>query len=70
MESSRRYLLNDMAEHRSIFKNNQNTFNPNVIFTPKTGKNTLKQVSRFACKGKSSPKDLQIKKRRLKVNTT
>jgi len=37
MESSRRDLLNDMAEHRSILKNNQNTFYPRFCFTPKPG---------------------------------
>jgi len=34
MESSRRDLWNDMAEHRPILKNNQNTHLP---FTPKRG---------------------------------
>jgi len=37
MENSRRDLLNDVAEHRSILKNNQNTFNPRFSFTPKAG---------------------------------
>ena len=37
MESSRRDLLNDMAEHRPILKNNQNTYHPRFAFTPKTG---------------------------------
>jgi len=38
MKSSRRDLLNDMAEpeHRSILKNNQNTFHPRLGCTPKT----------------------------------
>jgi len=36
MESSRRDLFDDMAEHRSIFKNNQNTYYPLFCFTPKT----------------------------------
>ena len=36
MESSRRDLLNDMAEHRSILKNNQNTHYPRFGFTLKT----------------------------------
>ena len=35
MESSRRDLLNDMAENMPILKNNQNTCHPR--FTPKTG---------------------------------
>jgi len=36
MESSPRDLLNDKAEHMSIFKNNQCTNFPRSIFTPKT----------------------------------
>jgi len=36
MESSRQDLLNDMAEHRPILKNSQNTYNPHISFTPKT----------------------------------
>jgi len=35
-ESSRRYLFNDMAEHGSILKNNQNTY-ARFSFTPNTG---------------------------------
>jgi len=37
MESSRGDLLNDMAEHRPILKNNQNTYKPRLGFTPITG---------------------------------
>jgi len=37
MESSRRDLLNDVAERGSILKNNQNTHYPRFGFTPKTG---------------------------------
>jgi len=37
MESSRRDLLNDVAEHGSILKNNQNTNHPRFGFIPKTG---------------------------------
>jgi len=37
MESSRRDLLNDMAERRSILKNIQNTYYPRFGFTPNTG---------------------------------
>jgi len=38
MESSRRDLLNDMAEHRPTLKNNQNTYHPPRFgFTSKTG---------------------------------
>jgi len=36
MESSRRDLVNDLAEHRSILRNNQNTY-PRFGFTPKMG---------------------------------
>jgi len=39
MESTRRDLSNDMAEHRPILKNNQNKHHPHPRFglTPKTG---------------------------------
>jgi len=37
MESSRRDLLNDTAEHMPILKNNQNTDHRRFGFTPKTG---------------------------------
>jgi len=37
MESSRRDLLNDMAEHRPNLKNNQNTYHPSFGFTTKKG---------------------------------
>jgi len=37
MESSRRDLLNNVAEHRPILKNDQ-TSTPAFNFTPKTGK--------------------------------
>jgi len=37
MESSRRDLFNDVADHESILKNNQNTYYPRFSFTPKTG---------------------------------
>jgi len=36
MENSRRDLLNDVAEHRPILKNNQTTYEPRFSFTPKT----------------------------------
>jgi len=37
VESSRRDLLNDMSEHKSILKNYQNsTYYPRYMFTPKT----------------------------------
>ena len=36
MESYRRDLSNDMAEHRPILKNNQNTCNLRFNFTRKT----------------------------------
>ena len=37
MENSRRDLLNDMAEHRLILKNNLNTYHPRCGFIHKTG---------------------------------
>jgi len=37
MESSRRDHLDDMAEHRPILKNNQNTYCPRFTFIPKAG---------------------------------
>jgi len=37
METSRRDLLNDEAEHGSILENDQNTCNLRFSFTPKTG---------------------------------
>jgi len=37
MESSRRDLLNDVAEYRSVLKTDQNTYNARFSFTPKTG---------------------------------
>ena len=47
MESSRRDLLNDMAEHRSIYKNNQNTWYPRFIFTLVRVKSSIKEVFRW-----------------------
>jgi len=37
MESSRRDLSNDMAEHGPILKNSQNTYYRRLRFTPKAG---------------------------------
>ena len=37
LERTRRELSIDVAEHRSILKNNQNTNYPRFSFTPKTG---------------------------------
>jgi len=37
MESSRRDLLNDMAEHRRILQSNKNTYLHRFGFIPKTG---------------------------------
>jgi len=37
MKSSRRDLLNDMAEHRPIMKNDQNTYHLRFGITPETG---------------------------------
>jgi len=47
MESSRRDFLNDMAEHRPILKNNQNTYHTRFGFTPKTGIEFLKTEDLF-----------------------
>jgi len=38
MESSRRDLWSDMAEHRRILENNQNTYQPRFGFTPHSPK--------------------------------
>jgi len=37
MESSRRDVLNDIAEHKPILKDNQYTYYPRFGFTPKIG---------------------------------
>ena len=37
MKSSPRDHLNDVAEHRPMLKNNQNTYYPRFGFTPNTG---------------------------------
>ena len=37
MESCRRDLSNDVAEHRLTLKNNQNRYYPRFSFTPKIG---------------------------------
>ena len=37
LESSRRDLLNDVAEHRSILKTDEKTHYPRFSFVPKTG---------------------------------
>ena len=49
MESSRRDLLNNMAERRSTLKINQITCYLRFIFALKAGKNSLKEVYRFYC---------------------
>jgi len=47
-KKSRRKLSIDVPEHRSILKNNQNTYYSRFSFTPKTGKQLrLKQVFVF-----------------------
>jgi len=46
---SRRELSINVAVHRSILKNNQNTNYPRFVFTPKTGESSLKQKFRFYC---------------------
>jgi len=47
MESSRRDPLHNVADQRSILKNDQITYYPRFGFTPKTGVDSSKQVSRF-----------------------
>ena len=47
MESSCPDLLNDVAEHRYILKNNQDRFYPRFSFTPKTGIASPKTVVLF-----------------------
>jgi len=49
MESSRRDVSNDMAEHRPILKNKQNTLYPLFSFTPKTGIVVPKASDCFYC---------------------
>jgi len=49
MESSRRDLLNDRAEHRPILKNNQNTYHHHFGFPPKTGEAFPKTGFCFHC---------------------
>jgi len=46
---SRWELPIDVAEHRSIFKNNQSTHYNRFISTPKTGKDFLNQAFPFSC---------------------
>ena len=55
-----------MAEHRFILKNLPKYLPPRLIFTPKIGKNSLKQEIRFQCEPKDSytrfyPSSLQPK---------
>jgi len=47
MESSRRDLFKDEAEHRSFLKNNQSTYYPCFSFTLKTDR--TKQAFCFYC---------------------
>jgi len=48
MESSCQDLLKDMAEHKLILKNNQNTYYPLFSITPKTGKVFSKTIVLFS----------------------
>jgi len=52
MESSRRDLLNDMAERTPILKNNQNKYYPVLISYPKQVEHSRKQVFCFNCEDK------------------
>jgi len=51
MESSRRDLSNDVAEHRHTLKNNQNTYYPRFSFipNPKQVQHSQKRVFCFYC---------------------
>jgi len=49
IESSRRNILNYMAEYRSIMKSSHTTYEPLSIFIPKTGMNFQKEVHCFYC---------------------
>ena len=54
MERSRRDLLNNMAEHRSIFNNNQNThysdiFEDRPMFSPINGKLSQRPFELYGC---------------------
>lgn len=46
---ARRDFTNNLAEHRSILRNYQNTYFLRFSFTPKTVKIFLKHVFRFYC---------------------
>jgi len=59
MESSRRDLLNDMAEHRPILNNNQNTHYSRFSFTPKTGTAFPPGVWFLLCAGDSFPRKIR-----------
>jgi len=67
MESSRRDLLNGMAEHGPILKNNQNTYHPRFGFTPKTGVDrgegtggVRDKILNFRARSSSSPMTLWL----------
>jgi len=49
MESSRRYLLKDVAELRSVLNINQNTYYPRFSEHPKQVQHSLKRVFCFYC---------------------
>jgi len=49
MESFRRDLSNDMAEHRPILKNSQNTYTPILVSHPKQVQPSPKRVFCFYC---------------------
>jgi len=50
--SARDFFI-DEAEQKSIMKNYENVYHPRLIFTPKTGDNSLKQVFRLSCEAGS-----------------
>jgi len=51
MESSRRDLLKDMAEHRPILKSNQNTYHPRFGSHPKQVQHSPKRGFVFTVRG-------------------
>jgi len=51
MESSRRDLLNDMAENSLTLKNNKNTYHSHFNFISKTGRSIAFPKTGFCCYG-------------------
>ena len=55
MDNSHRNLLNDMAEPRSILKNDQKCTTPVLVSHQKQVQNPLKQVFHFYCESVGFP---------------